>query len=165
MKVHQLMSRDVKSCRPDESLAAAARLMWDFDCGAIPVVDDERRVLGVITDRDICMAAMHSGRPLHEMRIAESMSQTVIHTRAWDGVDEALALMARARVRRLPVIEAQGKLAGVISLTDLAKAAERERGLFPPLRLKDIGRVLATISHRPRPAAEMLPPATAYAEE
>jgi CBS domain-containing protein len=166
MQVNELMSHYAKHCRPDETLAGAARLMWDYDCGAIPVVDDELHVVGMISDRDICMAAMHGGRPLHEMHVVDAMSRSLVHCRAWDPIEEALEAMAVARVRRLPVVDAAGRLTGIISLADLAVAAERARGFFPPVRLKDVAHLLASISEpsHARPADALGSPEAAYAE-
>jgi CBS-domain-containing membrane protein len=68
MNIEQLMTRDVESCHPDDSLDRAAQLMWDNDCGCVPVVDEKQRVHGIITDRDICMSAYTSGQSLKSLR-------------------------------------------------------------------------------------------------
>ena len=69
MKVAELMTRSVLAAHPQDSLARAAQMMWDHDCGALPVIDDSGRVLGMITDRDVCMAAYTQGRPLAEIPV------------------------------------------------------------------------------------------------
>jgi CBS domain-containing protein len=128
MLVEQLMTREVEACRPDSTLAAVADIMWRRDCGVVPVVDKEGRVVGVVTDRDICIALASRGQTAHEVGAAEVMSREVHACTADDDVDEALALMRRARVRRLPVLDGQSKLAGVLSLRDVILNARRGGG-------------------------------------
>jgi CBS domain-containing protein len=128
MRVEQIMTKQVSSCSPDTSLAEAAQLMWDHDCGCLPVCTgmDASRVTGVITDRDICMAALFKGRPLYELRVADAMSRQLQACRPGDSLVDAENTMRKARIRRLPVIDAQGSLLGMISLADLAREAARE---------------------------------------
>lgn len=68
MKVQDIMTADVETCRLDDTLDRPAAIMWERDCGVVPVVDDESRIVGMLTDRDICMAAYTQGRPLPEIR-------------------------------------------------------------------------------------------------
>lgn len=126
MKVQELMSSDTWTCRPDTTLAAAATAMWDRDCGILPIVGDDGRVEGVLTDRDICMAAAFRGRSLDEIRVAEvGKTDGEVWTCApQDSVDAALSLMGLHRVRRLPVVEPDGQLAGMLSLSDVARVAQ-----------------------------------------
>ncbi|MEW6212860.1 MAG: CBS domain-containing protein [Acidobacteriota bacterium] len=74
MKVQEVMTKDVKACFPDTNLAAAAALMWENDCGVLPVVVDNRQAVGVITDRDIAIAVGTKGRPAQEIRVDEVMT-------------------------------------------------------------------------------------------
>jgi CBS-domain-containing membrane protein len=97
--------------------------MWEFDCGIIPVVDAEGRAVGVITDRDICMAAYTQGRALRDIPVATSMAHQVIAIHADEAVDTAERLMADNQIRRLPVIDGDGTVVGVVSLNDLARLA------------------------------------------
>ena len=128
MRVEQIMTRQVSSCSPDTSLAEAAQLMWDHDCGCLPVCtgNGASRVAGVITDRDICMAALFKAQPLYELRVADAMSRQLQACRPADSLIDAENTMRKARVRRLPVIDEQGLLLGMISLADLAREAARE---------------------------------------
>lgn len=128
MRVEQIMTKQVSWCRPDTSLAEAAQLMWDRDCGCLPVCPgkDASRVTGVITDRDICMAALFKAQPLHELRVADAMSRQLQACRPGDSLEDAENTMRKARIRRLPVIDEQGSLLGIISLADLAREAARE---------------------------------------
>lgn len=128
MRVEQIMTKQVSSCSPDTSLAEAAQLMWDHDCGCLPVCTQNgaSRVAAVITDRDICMAALFKGQPLYELRVADAMSRQLRACRPGDSVVDAENTMRKARIRRLPVIDEQGSLLGMISLADLAREAARE---------------------------------------
>lgn len=168
MKVSELMTRDVRVCRADESLAHAAELMWEHDCGIVPVVDDARRVEGVVTDRDICMAALHNGRPLHELLVTQAMARKPVFLTEDDDVTEAHELMRRARVRRLPVIDVQERLVGILSIQDLARAATGERRIFAGRSLRRLAATFAQVSrpwNKPAPSSGARGArSTAYAE-
>ena len=130
MRIEQIMTRPVQRCRARDTLAHAAQLMWDHDCGCLPVCgsDGVTRVIGVITDRDICMHALFQGKPLQELRVSEAMVRQVQTCRPDDSLADAENTMREARVRRLPVVDKQDALVGMISLADLAQEAARERG-------------------------------------
>ena len=132
MQVQEIMSQVVHSCAPEDSLKQAAQLMWDHDCGSLPVSaaeDGSERAIGVITDRDICMCALFQDRRLSELRVRDVMAEhNVLSCRPSDSIEQAEALMRQGRVRRLPVVDEKGSLAGIISLADLARAAKRESG-------------------------------------
>lgn len=119
MKIHELMTTDVESCTPDTDLAAVAMSMWRNDCGIVPVLDENRVTLGVITDRDICIAvATRHCRP-EEIPARSVLSQKLFTVHADDDVRLALERMRRERVRRLPVTDAEGHLVGLISINDI----------------------------------------------
>jgi CBS domain-containing protein len=149
MNVVKLMSIDPACHQAHESLADAARDMWDCDCGCIPVVDDDQRVIGMITDRDICMAALFKGRPIQEISIGNVMSRVVITCRSDDTIQQAERTMREARVRRLPVTDETGRLVGVISLNDIALEAESERSSrTPQVTLDDVALTLSAVCHQ-----------------
>ncbi len=127
MKVRELMTADAKACGPSDSLNRAAQLMWENDCGAIPVVDEELRVIGMVTDRDICMAAYTQGRTLKQSLVDSAMSKGAFTCALGDDIAAADKLMCERQVRRLPVVDDEGRLAGIISLSDIAREADRER--------------------------------------
>jgi CBS domain-containing protein len=129
MKVEQLMTKEVACCRPDDSLDDAARIMWERDCGFVPVTEGEgRHVVGVVTDRDLCMAAYFRGASLKAIPVREVMSTGVRSCRPGDEVSEAEATMRAAQVHRLPVVDDADQLLGLLSLADLAREAAREAG-------------------------------------
>jgi CBS domain-containing protein len=103
--------------------------MWKHDCGFLPVCPDACAgpVVGVITDRDICMSAMFDGKPLHDLRVETAMAHVVESCRPDDTVIDAMLRMRRARVRRLPVLDRDGTLVGVLALADLAREAARQQ--------------------------------------
>lgn len=125
MLVRDFMTRDVQTCRSYESLNAAAHKMWEADIGAIPVLDDKDRVVGMLTDRDVCMAAYTQGRPLRELVIAESMSRSLVTCAPTDTLARAEELMREHAIRRLPVVDEGRHVIGIVSMNDLARAVSR----------------------------------------
>jgi CBS domain-containing protein len=123
--VADVMTRAPATCSPGASLADAARIMWDRDCGFVPVTDDSGSLRGVVTDRDACMAAFTRGLPLAAIPVGTAMSGDVASVREGDSVAHAHDLMRTRRVRRLPVLDGRDRVVGVLSLNDLALAGER----------------------------------------
>jgi CBS domain-containing protein len=126
------MTPSVKSCSEDTDLATAARMMWDGDCGIVPVVNNERRITGVITDRDICIAAATRAMSPASMLARDVMSRDVTTCAADEEVRDALGMLKDRRVRRLPVVDAQDRLVGIISMNDLVMRADCRRGAEVP---------------------------------
>lgn len=126
MRVREIMSSPAITCRTQDTLEQAARLLWEHDCGILPVLDKDGRVGSTITDRDICMGAYTRGRRLADLHVADSMSDRLVTCRADDDVAAAAALMTEHQVRRLVVVERDGRIAGLLSLNDLARAAPRD---------------------------------------
>lgn len=123
MRVQEIMTQPAVTCRPTDSLNEAAGLMWDYDCGVLPVVDDGGVVVGLVTDRDVCMAAYTQGERLGAIRVATAMSKKVFSCRPDDMLEAAERTMSERKVRRLPVIDGQGRPLGVLSLNDIARHA------------------------------------------
>lgn len=133
MTVKELQTSDVKSCSPDTDLAAVAKIMWDCDCGVVPVVTDERKVVGMITDRDICIAVSSRSAVPSALHARDVMSGGGLFScAAGDDARVALRTMKKHRVRRLPVLDEQGRLAGIISLNDLVMRADCRKGAELP---------------------------------
>src|SRR5688500_20219459 len=109
------MSTDLKTCSPEDSLHTAAQLLWNHDIGAVAVVANGR-LAGIITDRDICMSAYTQGRPLHEIQVASAMAKQPRTCTAEDMIEDAMRIMAEHQIRRLPVVDAKGRLQGMLSI-------------------------------------------------
>jgi CBS domain-containing protein len=124
MKIRQLMTSNVYTCRPDDTLTDAARIMWDKDCGALPVVDSENRVLAMITDRDICMAAYTQGVPLHAARVSTAMSRLLVTCSPETSHADLERLLREKQLRRVPVVDDTGRLIGIVTIGDLAHHAQ-----------------------------------------
>lgn len=129
MDVSQLMKKNVETCFPEDSLALAAHKMWTRDIGCLPVVSLDSRVVGMITDRDICMSALIEGQPINHISVSTAMSREVHSCTLTESLVETEKMMRANQVRRLPVLDPEGKLIGIISLSDLIREAEHEAGL------------------------------------
>ena len=148
MKVEQLMTPSPATCGPADNLAQVAERMWDANCGIVPVVDDAGRVIAVITDRDICIAAATRGLAPGDIRAADMQGGPVIACRPDDDVKTALALMKKHRVRRLPVTTDEGIVHGVVSLDDIALSA----GTRGPTKPSEVLSTMKAIYAPPLPA-------------
>lgn len=144
--VAQVMQAEVVCVGQAESLERAAQVLWDRDCGCVPVVDAEGVAVGVLTDRDIAMSAYIRGDALRRIPVASVMSGLVHACRAEDALELAHELLQRHQVHRLPVLDEAGRPVGLLSLTDLARAARR-RGEH-----ERVGETFARV-HAPRASA------------
>jgi CBS domain-containing protein len=124
MKVQEVMTEDVKTCSPDTNLAAATALMWEYDCGALPVVANGKTPVGMITDRDIAIAVGTRGRSPQDIRVDEVMSAQLFACAPDDDIHTALKTMRKDKVRRLPVVT-DGTLKGILSLNDVVLQAQK----------------------------------------
>jgi CBS domain-containing protein len=127
IRASDLMSRDVLTVYPDDRVGYAARQMRDMDCGALPVVDREGRLIGMITDRDITMRLVANEADTHNAIVADCMTDGAFASHADDSVRECMRQMSRHRIRRLPIVNDRGQVIGVISQGDLARHA----GTYP----------------------------------
>lgn len=144
MRVRDVMNDDVSACAPGDSLNRAVQIMWERDCGFVPVVEGGRLV-GVLTDRDACMGAYTRGAPLTDIRVRDVMTAATHTTSPEEDLGAAQERMGRHKVRRLPVVDG-GRLVGVVSINDVARAAVSRRQAPTALQ---VGRTLAAISeHR-----------------
>lgn len=146
MKVKDVMTVDVKACRPETNLAEAVKIMWDLDCGTLPVVNSERKVVGMITDRDICIAVATRGRRAERIAVREVAGGNVYTCTAGDEVTAALQTMKAQKVRRLPVVDLEGRLKGILSLNDVVIHA----GAAPPNEI--VNTLTSICQHRAAPA-------------
>lgn len=123
MRIENLMSQPVHTCNQSCTLNEAAQLLWEHDCGAIPIVDDHDQLVGMLTDRDICMAAYTKGKPLKDIQIGEAMSKKVYSCQQSERIEDAEQTMSDNKVRRIPVVDDEQRPIAIISLTDIARSA------------------------------------------
>jgi len=122
MGIEMWMSRPVVAVGLDADLGRAVQRMWDHDCGAVVVVDGDGRLAGIVTDRDACMAAYTQGRPLASIPVTTAMARDVASCRPDESAADVMQRLAERQIRRLPVVDAERRPIGVISLADLARA-------------------------------------------
>ena len=132
MKVSELLQKNVHTTRPEALLKEAAEEMFARDVGALPVVDERNRLVGMITDRDICMCALIEGRPLTELPVSLAMSTPVFTCKPEDTIADVHATMQTHQLHRVPVADADGVLVGIVGWSDLVRAtAAKKRGATP----------------------------------
>jgi CBS domain-containing protein len=137
MKVSEIMTREVETVTPDTTLQQAAKLMARVDAGALPILDNDR-LSGIITDRDIAVRAVGEGRDPATTKVRDIMSAQVKHVSEDDNVEEVADLMAELQVRRLPVVNRERRVVGIVSLGDIARekrartAGEALQGISRP---------------------------------
>lgn len=124
MKISEVMTRDVQAVRPDQSAQEAASFMLSADAGSIPVAEGDR-LIGMITDRDIAVRGIAKGYG-PDTPVRELMTDDLIVVRADDNIEDAAEKMSSAQVRRLPVIDDQQRLCGIVSLGDLSREADED---------------------------------------
>lgn len=153
MRVYSVMKREPRTCSPETDLATAGRIMAQVDCGFLPVIDTDRRVVGLITDRDICLAVTLRDELPSGMRVKDAISGEVYSCTGDEEVTEALNTMREFGVRRLPVLDLAGRIEGILSLDDVvlearALGSEQFTGPF----YSDIARTMKAICSHPMPA-------------
>jgi CBS domain-containing protein len=122
------MTTDPAACEPGDSIVKVAGLMKQEDVGSVPVVDsaESRRLVGIVTDRDIVVKVIAAGRAAESATVAEAMTPNPASCRETDDVDQALKLMKERQVRRMPIVDAEGRLAGIISQADVATRVNKD---------------------------------------
>jgi len=154
MKVSDVMMSTPYRCHAKANLGAATELMWIGNCGFLPVLNEQAKVVGVITDRDICMALGTRGVPSGEVTVGEAMSRSVYFCAPEDDVHVALRTMREGHVRRLPVITKEGALVGVISMDEVLLRAEPFKlGKTPELSRDEVIETFQAINARQLPQA------------
>jgi len=147
VKVEDVMTLDVKTCAPDDDLSRVVQVMRECDCGVVPVVDPGRCALGMITDRDIAIMAATRGLPLSSIRVGDAMTKDAFGCSPQDSVESAMGVMRRWRVRRLPVLDRNRRLLGILSIQDLIRKAAGGSGAHRPvLSAAEVVTTLAMIS-------------------
>jgi CBS domain-containing protein len=148
MTVSELMSAPVATCRHETGLTAAAQLMRDHGCGFMPVLDAQQYVAGVVTDRDLVIALAGSGTAPASITVGRAMTAPAHTCLPGDSVGDALRMMQRFHVRRVPVVDRAGRLLGVLSLDDIARAAGRPGLPAPDVIVEALAGICAPRSRR-----------------
>lgn len=156
MKVHELMQSKVLSCHSNTDLETVAMLMWNGNCGAIPVVDDSGRPQAMITDRDIAMGAAFNHRPLRDITVEQIRNGfELLSCSTDDDLSAALSIMHAGQIRRLPVVDGQGKLAGIVSMDDLILIAGPKKSNGTAVTYEDVMSTLQYISMPVQPHSDV----------
>ena len=148
MKVREVMTKQTTFCGPDTTLEEASFLMRKHNCGFLPVVGDGRNVIGVITDRDICIALGTRNRKPSDVNVWDAMSHKLFTCMDGDDVHSALKTLRDAKIRRLPVVDCDGSLAGVLSIDDIVLKA-RQHFLRKEISYSDVETAYKAIQARP----------------
>jgi CBS domain-containing protein len=152
MKVKDAMMETPYYCQPESNLGSATELMWNANCGFLPVQSADGKVIGVITDRDVCIALGTRNCPAGEVSVGQVMSGKLYSCAPDDDIHTALQTMMEARIRRLPVMAQNGTLVGVLSMDDILFRAEpRSSGKEPELSSDEVVRTFRSISQRGDP--------------
>lgn len=129
MKVKDLMTRDPDFVGAGDTLAKAADIMWQRDCGVVPIVDEEMNVTGMITDRDICRVLTGRNKKAGDIKAGELVSGDIIGCRPGDKITGVLKKMKKNQLHRLPVRDGEKKLVGIISIRDIILASGKKKSL------------------------------------
>jgi CBS domain-containing protein len=147
MRVRDVMTRDVRTCGVQEDLASIGRTMIEADCGVLPVVGTSGELAGVLTDRDVCAFLCEWDRKPSTVQAAQVMRREVWACRPEQGVDQALDIMQRHRVRRLPVLDEDDRLVGILSLDDIALRSRPVVTSYDGPADADVAETLRAVSH------------------
>ena len=120
MQIKDIMSKDIVSLNSEDSIERAAQMMRQFDVGAIPVCDNSKQLVGIITDRDIALNSVASGANASEQKICDFMTSNPVTGRPDMDVFDAIRTMSRNQIRRLPIVE-NNNLVGIVSLGDISQ--------------------------------------------
>ena len=142
--VRTLMKESPATCAPTDSLHRAAELLWNADCGMVPVVEGDGRLVGVLTDRDICMASYFRNQPLAALDVGSTMSHTLHTAKPDDSIETIVHLMADKQTRRIPLVENE-RLVGIVALADIARHV---KSLESSSACRMLAHTLAAISER-----------------
>jgi CBS domain-containing protein len=126
MKILDLMTNDVACCTPDTTLREAARMMVEYDCGEIPVCDTrgQGHVVGVITDRDIVCRAVADGLDMGATMVSSCMTSPAVTLTTEATLEDAMGLMEENMIRRIPIVDKDGCVCGIVSQADIARKSE-----------------------------------------
>ncbi len=144
MRARDIMTRDPECCRPDQTARDAAQVMRDRDCGCVPIVDDAGAVVGIVTDRDLAVRAIATGKE-STTRLKDLMTASASCCGADDDLRDVEQKMAELQIRRIPIVDASGRCLGIISQADIARASATDS----PVTEQEIALVVEKISQPP----------------
>jgi CBS domain-containing protein len=127
MKVRDIMTQTAVCCRPETNVGAAVEMLWLHNCGMLPVVDENQKFIGIVTDRDICIALGTRNRLPGNLTVGEVDTAPVFTCKPDDEIHEALGIMAEHQVHRLPVVNGDGVPQGVLSMDDILLHADQDK--------------------------------------
>ena len=140
MKIKHVMTKDPTCCLPSDTAQRAATIMRDEDAGVVPIIENEqsRKVIGIVTDRDLCMNVVAEGHDPRATQVHEAMTTTVVSCSPQDSVEKATELMRENQIRRIPVLDEQHRLVGIVAMADIVGRAN--------LRTSETHETLKTVS-------------------
>jgi CBS domain-containing protein len=133
MKCRDIMTKYIKMCRPEASAKDAIKIMNDLNCGVVPVVDEKNEVIGIVTDRDIAIYTIMHGKNPEKTKLEEFMTKDVITVNFDDEIDTAITKMKDYKIRRIPVLDNNKKIVGILSIGDVAVTTSEEHEVFEAL--------------------------------
>jgi CBS domain-containing protein len=143
MRVRDVMVGTPAFCTVNTNLAAAVEILWNRNCGFLPIVNEEEKVVGVVTDRDIAIALGTRNRLPGEIPVREVASKELFSCKPEDDIHTALQLMTEKKIRRLPVVGVSGALVGILTMDDIVLHAEsRKPGKYPELTSDEVFKTL-----------------------
>ncbi len=142
MKIKKLMKTDVGCCNSGDDLTKVVEIMRVKDCGAVPVIDDEKKIIGIITDRDICLAAARLDKKMSEITVGEVIKKRIVSCSEEDDLKTALKKMKKIKVKRLPVVNKNREIVGILSITDFLTSLKKDKSIRKKVysTLKAIGK-------------------------
>ena len=128
-RVRDIMTRDPQCVTQNEMLGRVAKMMRDGDCGAIPVIagDNDKKIIGMITDRDIVIRVVADGKNPGDVPVQTAMTKEIYSVKEDDSVEKVFKVMSDRQVRRVPVVDQNGQLVGIVAQADIATESEDTR--------------------------------------
>jgi len=155
--VRTIMKESPATCSPGDTLKRAAEILWNADCGMVPVVESDGRLVGVVTDRDICMTAYFRDQAISSVDVGSTMSKTLHTAKPDDSIETVVHLMSEKQTRRIPIVEDE-RLVGIVALADIARHV---KSLESSSACRMLAHTVAAISER---RAEVTPLTSQAAE-
>ena len=156
MRVREVMTSDPVCCLSTDTAQKVAQLLREENVGALPVIADNQslKLIGMITDRDICMAGAMRNQSLSQISVEEIMNKRVFAAELDEHIDHALQTMREHQIRRLPVLDAEGELSGIVSMNDIVLHAKARNGKKPAIDYADVVKTYQAICSHPVPMVQ-----------